>query len=145
MFKNKDDETALETMLQEWKTDNLSMKPAFITLKKGLEKNEKAILSFHARPGVTLSLRATVEGSAKNQKPLFTMIDIIDDDPENRWLSVCFFGEMISDPDEAGDFVPGGLLGEDAHCFDYDEPNGDLLAYINQRLEEAYAFMAAGK
>jgi hypothetical protein len=38
------------------------------------------------------------------------MVDVIDDDPEVRWLSVCFYGEMITDPDEAGELIPEGLL-----------------------------------
>jgi len=28
---------------------------------------------------------------------------------------------MITDPEERGDFVPEGLLGEYAHCFDIEE------------------------
>lgn len=71
------------------------------------------------------------------------MVDVIDDDPANRWLSVCFYGEMISDPDENGDFVPEGLLGEDALCFDIDAWEDDLLVYVEKRLDEAYS--AAGR
>ena len=45
------------------------------------------------------------------------MVDIIDDDPADRWLSVCFYDELVDDPKGLGDEVPGGLLGEDAKCF----------------------------
>ena len=93
-----------------------------------------------ARPGVSYSLRA--KHQHQTQRPLFAMVDIIDDDPDERWLSVCFFGEMISDPDELGDFVPEGLLGEDAHCFDIEEFDEDLMAYVTARLDEAYRYAA---
>jgi hypothetical protein len=63
------------------------------------------------------------------------MVDVIEDDP--RWLSVCFYGEMITDPEEKGDFVPEGLLGEDAVCFDVEERDEKLITYIETRLDEA--------
>jgi hypothetical protein len=66
------------------------------------------------------------------------MIDVIDDDPKARWLSVCFYGDMIQDPDEHGDFIPEGLLGADGHCFDIDEADESLLQYVRARIQEAY-------
>jgi hypothetical protein len=64
------------------------------------------------------------------------MVDVIEDNP--RWLSVCFYGEMISDPEEAGDYVPEGLLGEDAVCFDIEAFDAERLAYVMARIDEAY-------
>jgi len=64
------------------------------------------------------------------------MVDVIEVDP--RWLSVCFYGEMITDPEEAGDYVPEGLLGEDAVCFDIETHDADRLAYVTARIDEAY-------
>ena len=63
------------------------------------------------------------------------MVDVIED--VSRWLSVCFYGDMITDVEEKGDFVPGGLLGEDAVCFDLEEQNDKLVTYIEARLDEA--------
>lgn len=89
---------------------------------------------------MTYSLRA----SHPNQtaRLLFGMVDVIEDDP--RWLSVCFFGEMINDPEEKGDMVPEGLLGEDAHCFDIYEYEASEVAYAAKRLDEAYEMAAKG-
>ena len=93
-------------------------------------------LDFNERPGVSYSLRAA---HVKNSDhPLFVMVDVIDDDPLNRWLSVCFFGDMITDPDELGDLIPGGLLGEDGYCFDVTSSDKNLAGYIQQRIEEAF-------
>ena len=64
------------------------------------------------------------------------MVDVIEDEP--KWLSVCFYAEMIKDPDEKADMVPGGLLGEDGMCFDLEEWDDDLVQYIQIRLDEAF-------
>lgn len=63
------------------------------------------------------------------------MVDVIED--VCRWLSVCFYNEMIEDSEEKGDFVPGGLLGEDAVCFDLEKRDDDLIRYVEARLDEA--------
>jgi hypothetical protein len=132
----------LAELLENWKEPATKTKSAFLRLKKYLEGLPDVILSFKSRPGVSHSLRA----AHKNQqdKSLFVMVDIIDDDPDNRWLSVCFYGDMISDPDELGDFVPGGLLGEDACCFDIDRWEDSLLEYVEKRIGEAYENAARG-
>ena len=65
------------------------------------------------------------------------MVDVIEDEP--RWLSVCMYQDLVSDPDEEGDFVPGGLLGEDAICFDMETASDTQLAYIRERIDEACA------
>jgi hypothetical protein len=65
-------------------------------------------------------------------------MDVIDDDPDSRWLSVCFYPDMITDPEERGNIIPLGLLGEDGYCFDYDEWNEEFLRYLETRLDEAH-------
>ena len=118
------------------------MKEAFLELKEMLEKKDGVELEFKARPGISYSLR----GRHKNQKDrnLFVMIDVIDDDPDNRWLSICFYGDMITDPDEKGNLIPGGLQGEDGYCFDLDSWEKDFFAYIKERIEEAYSNASKG-
>ncbi|MBL0732177.1 MAG: hypothetical protein JJW03_04915 [Desulfosarcina sp.] len=143
MFENKNYETELNDFIKNWKTDELNVKPAFVRLKDKLLKKKDTVLSFHSRAGITYSLRATINESSAKDNPLFAMVDIIDDDPDSRWLSVCFFGKMITDPDEIGDFVPEGLLGQDAHCFDYDNQDQEMLLYIERRIDEAHAYMSA--
>ena len=126
----------LDTLLSQWTDNKHQTKKTFHHLKDHLTRKPDLIFEFVARPGVSYSLRA--KHQRQNQRPLFAMIDIIDDDPSERWLSVCFFGEMITDPDEIGDFVPEGLLGENAHCFDIEAWDDDLVAYVITRLDEAY-------
>lgn len=130
----------LDTLLENWEDSPKQIKQTFLQLKDHLANKEQVTLHFNSRPGVSHSLR--VRHLKQRKRSLFAMVDVIDDDPQNRWLSVCFYGEMISDPDDIGDLVPEGLLGEDALCFDIETKENDLPAYVEKRLDEAYAFAA---
>lgn len=124
----------LGAFVEGWKDTEERNKDAFLELKEHLETKPDVIIEFIPRPGITYSLRASHE--KQEDKPLFVMVDVIDE--EVRWLSVCFYGDMINDPDEKGDFVPEGLLGENAVCFDLYEYSEEDIVYIKGRLDEAY-------
>ncbi len=126
----------LQQLIDGWKEDDEGIKPMFISFYQDILEYDKATYEFHERPGVSYSLR----GIHQNQKdrPLFVMIDVIDDDPAHRWLSVCFYGDMIEDPKNLGDLIPEGLLGEDGYCFDLTTADMHLENYVRQRIREAY-------
>ena len=124
----------LDAFIEDWKVTPENNRAVFLQLKEHLEKKEGVALEFIPRPGLTYSLRAVQ--AAQKKRGLFVMVDVIEDDP--RWLSVCFYGEMITDPEEKGDFVPEGLLGEDAVCFDIEERDEELVKYVELRLDEAW-------
>lgn len=130
----KETDSELNAFIQEWKETPEKNREVFLHFREYLSKKQGATLEFVSRPGITYSLRAV--HAAQKKKGLFVMIDVIEDAP--RWLSVCFYGEMITDPGEKGDFVPEGLLGEDAVCFDIEEKDEELIRYIEIRLDEAY-------
>ena len=132
MLKVTDSE--LNTFIEEWQETPENNRATFVHFREFLAAKQGVTLEFIPRPGVTYSLRAVHQ--AQTTKGLFVMVDVIEDDP--RWLSVCFYAEMITDPGEKGDFVPEGLLGEDAVCFDIEEQDEELVQYIEIRLEEAY-------
>ncbi len=126
--------------LQAWTEDPNRAKPLFVALHDcvlGLG----ATPAYKYRPGVSFSLRAA---NPQSSRELFTLVDVIDDDPEARWLSVCFFADLVSDPEERGDVVPGGLMQKDARCFDVDGADDDIREYLIARLREAF-LLAAGK
>lgn len=127
----------LDELINNWTDSGQEIKRSFLRLMDYLKGKENNVLSFNARPGITYSLRAKHNNQKKHK--LYVMVDIIDDDPADRWLSVCFYGEMISDPEENGDYVPEGLLGEDALCFDIEQWDEKIIAYVEQRLDEAHA------
>ena len=123
----------VELFISEWAESPERNRTVFIKLKEHLESMAGVSLSFYPRPGVTYSLRA--RHARQKDKPLFVMVDVIEGDP--RWLSVCFYSDMITDPEESGDYVPGGLLGEDGRCFDVEQYNEDRLHYLQARMDEA--------
>ena len=126
----------IKNFINDWVDDSLGTKAIFSSLFQDLQHKEDVQIEFNERPGISYSLR----GIHKNQKdrPLFVMIDVIDDDPKQRWLSVCFYGDTIEDPDEQGDLIPEGLLGSDGYCFDLTESDKALEEYARQRIQEAY-------
>ena len=124
----------LESFIENWTETQEQNKKAFVCLKDYMASKAGVNLDFIPREGLTYSLRAGHEN--QKNKPLFVMVDVIEDTP--RWLSVCFYNEMIADPDENGDFVPDGLLGEDALCFDLEEYNEEGIRYVEARMDEAY-------
>lgn len=125
----------LTTFLDNWSTDPNQTKPCFLTFKEHLEQLDGVRFDFTARPGITYSLRVTHANQQKRE--LFAMVDVIDDDPADRWLSVCFYTELVNDPERLGDEVPEGLMGEDATCFDLYESDDSLVEYIKERLNTA--------
>lgn len=132
---SQDVSAEINGFLEAWTEDANSMKKAFVRLKQHLEAMPGVSFAFKGRAGVSFSLRAKHD----NQKgrDLFVMADVIDDDPDARWLSVCFYGDLITDPDEKGDLVPGGLAGDDGYCFNLDEWDEKEIAYLEDRLGEA--------
>ena len=124
----------IEHFLKEWPEHSATCRRLFEYLSDTLKSLAGVKLEFIARPGITFSLRAA--RTIERGRPLFTMVDVIDAEP--RWLSVCFYADMISDPGEQGDYVPNGLLGEDGLCFDIEDDNNDYITYIVGRINEAY-------
>ena len=128
-------EEELNTFLAEWEDNPLEVKKSFIRLKEHLEEKKDLALAFKARPGVSYSLRA--KHPQQKKRELFVIMDVIDD-PENRWLSICFYPDMITDPADKGVLIPLGLLGEDGYCFDFEEWDEEYLQYLQTRLDEAH-------
>jgi len=136
MAEKKNSENEIGRFLQEWKSGGeLPMKKWFQLFFDTVRVMDNVELQFVSRPGVSYSMRP----KHRNQKErdLFAMIDVIDD--AERWLSVCFYGDMISDPNGRGEVIPGGLAGSDGYCFDMFEDDEDLAHYLVDRLLEAAA------
>lgn len=132
---------AVEQFCQEWQSGDPAMKECFMALLQTVTSLEDTEFEFVARPGVSYSLRP--KHRAQQERNLFAMIDVIDDDPDGRWLSVCFYGDMITDPKEQGEVIPGGLAGDDGYCFDVDEVDGDTIAYLKARLLDGWKSAAS--
>jgi len=124
----------LDKFIDMWPEDQSGNRTGFLRFTKQLKELNNTVLEFIPREGLTYSLRA--KHVKQKDKALFVIIDVIEDEP--RWLSVCFYAEMIHDNGAKGDFVPGGILGEDAVCFDMDEYNNNFADYLADRINEAF-------
>lgn len=134
-------EAEIASFLRGW--DSAENRPAkkwlqlFLSTVMAMDNIE---IQFVSRPGVSYSIRPGNRN--RKDRDFFAIIDVIDDDPAERWLSVCFYGDMISDPAERGEIIPGGLAGSDGYCFDMVEDDEGLAYYIADRLVEAGAAAA---
>jgi hypothetical protein len=130
----------IEAFLDGWKGEIQPMRDWFRLFYRELSSIEGVTLTFVARPGVSYSIRPVHKMQIERDK--FAIIDVIDDDPNERWLSVCFYEDMITDPHERGELIPGGLAGKDGYCFDLCENDKELALYLLDRLKEAGAAAA---
>jgi hypothetical protein len=130
----------ITSFIESWRDDPKSMKQCFLKFYEGFSSGSDVHLGFVARPGVSYSLRP--RHRAQQDRELFAMVDVIDDDPQDRWLSVCFYEDMITDPEGRGEVIPGGLAGSDGYCFDLYDSDAGAVDYIVARLKEAEASAA---
>jgi hypothetical protein len=126
--------TALDAFVNDWNDDPNGVKNAFLRLRKVLEGLSEATVSFVPRPPASYSLRA----EPPRGRPVITMVDVASLDGV-RFLSVCFYADTITDPDERGDLIPGGLLSQDGYCFDLDSGDDADVSYVEARILEAAA------
>jgi hypothetical protein len=138
-FSDRGNYARKKDLLKTWIDDSRRIKEAFTFLSSTLARLPGVSLDFHSRPGITHSFRAFGQDTGKRAGRLIGLVDIVDDDPNNRWLSICFYSNTVSDPQEAGNLLPGGLLGEDGYCFDLFEYDDEFLSYLEKRIAEAFA------
>ena len=127
----------LREFLDGWKIDPQNAKAAFTAYMDFVAAHSGMSFTFKARPGVSYSLRA--RHAAQTKRELFVLLDVVDDEPDNRWLSVCFYNNMVTDAEDKGDFVPDGLMDEDARCFNLENDDAHMRDYIMARLAEGSA------
>ncbi len=125
----------VEEFIESWVDNSKKIKKAYVKLKEYLEKKEGVFFKFKARPGINYSLRCSYSNKKRN---LFVVMDVIDDNLEDRWISVCFFKDMIKDSEKKGYLIPEGLSGEDGYCFNLDKWDEYDIKYLKDRLKEAY-------
>lgn len=131
---------SLEEFLEQWPSAEAGLKKSLLAYRQGVLGLPGVAESFLPRPGVSYSLRWDLEPKPQGRaKPLFAMADVVPLGGDELMLSLCFYGDDISDPEELGNFIPGGLYGENGHCFDLEGDDPELVAYCLARAAEALA------
>lgn len=132
-------EAELKDFLANWPQEEVALKQAYLAIKTQAEGLAQVAWSFVPRPGVSYSLRFDLAPRPQGrERPLFFLLDVVDVDGV-RMLSACFYAEEMTDPEELGDAIPGGLFGETGYCFDLEGDAQELAAYVSQRVAEAHA------
>ena len=126
----------VDEFVKKWQEKEPAGKASFSLLLEVIKDLDGIACTFSARPGISYSLRPGV--IRQSDRAFFMVLDVIDDDPEERWLSVCFYADLITDPEGRGDLVPGGLAGGDGYCFDVIAYDENMLRYLAERCREAH-------
>lgn len=119
-----------------WQEKKPAVKECFLRLVELTRAMEGVDCTFTARPGISYSIRP--KHRLQQDRDFFMILDVIDDDPEARWLSVCFYSDLISDVEGRGEVIPGGLAGTDGYCFNLFENDKGMAEYLEARCSEAY-------
>jgi len=134
----------LDPLLESWPSQQQGLKEALLTLQQTATSLPDCTQELVSRPGVSHSLRFSLEPRPDGRKrPLFCLLDVVPLEGE-YFLSVCFYQEEINDPQELGNAIPQGLFGETGYCFDLDDDDPALVAYLQERIREAHAAARGG-
>lgn len=137
---NAESDMTLDQFLEQWPAAEAGLKKSLLTYRQGVLDMRGVGESFLPRPGVSYSLRWDLNPRpAGREKPLFAMADVVPLGDDELMLSLCFYGDDITDPDELGNFIPDGLYGENGHCFDLEGDDPGMVAYCLKRAAEALA------
>jgi hypothetical protein len=133
-----DQTVSFNDILDHWPAEQPGLKDAFLKLIAGPQSLPGTVLSLVSRPGVSHSVRAAATRNENRRRPVYGLIDVIASGSDPWFLSVCFYADEITDPEERGEIVPGQLFDEDGYCFDLDENDPDLLDYLLKRFDQAH-------
>ena len=128
----------IKRFLEGWPPAQTGLQRAFLTLKSWAEALPGASASFVARPGVSHSLRLDLDPRPPGRaRQVFFLVDVVPAGGE-LFLSVCFYEDEVSDPQELGNAIPQGLFRETGYCFDVDDYDQEQMDYLRERLIEAH-------
>lgn len=137
-FERPEDFSAFQAFWEGWDQEPGPIQEAFGRLAAGLAQFPETRLTFDSRPGISHSLRAGVCVRGSGKRTLFSLVDAVEDQASGRFLSVCFYASSVQDPEDRGNLITEGLLGEDGYCFDVFGEDEALMAYLEARVLEAY-------
>jgi hypothetical protein len=100
----------------------------------------ETVVEVITRLGVSHSFRAAlIDPSGKRVRPVYFLVDVVVSSTDPWFLSVCYYEDKITDPEELGNPIPQGLFQETGYCFDVGAYDPELLGYLRDRLAEAHA------
>lgn len=132
-------ESELASVFENWPAGQQELVALMKELKGQALARPGAAWELVSRPGVSHSLRFTLQGSSR---PVVMLLDAAYLAADMLTISVCFYADMVDDPEEMGEEIPGGLLGQDGYCFDADEEDPGAVDYLKARVDAAFGAAA---
>ena len=134
------DPSSVQEVLAGWPADQEGLARAFEELTRSAAQMTETVVEVITRLGVSHSFRATlIDPSGKRVRPVYFLVDVVVSSSDPWFLSVCYYEDEITDPEELGNPIPQGLFQETGYCFDVEAYDPELLGYLRDRLAEAHA------
>ncbi len=129
MFADSQSETNYQRFLAEWQENGAdsSLKIFFLEIIRRLDSVPRMVFKFTAHDHAGNTLRAL---RPDLHRPLIALMEIPDDSPSPRSFSIRFYDDALRDPHELGDWIPRGLVGEDARSFTFEGNQPALADYL---------------
>jgi len=130
----------LAALISSWPQDQAGLCQAFQALVEAVLAQPETRLSLVSREGISHSVRVgALNPAAGRERPVYGLVDVVTPRQGPWFLSVCFYEDEISDPEERGEAVPQGLYDETGYCFDVETYDPAQVVYLKARLVEARA------
>jgi len=134
------DPSSVQEVLAGWPADQEGLARAFEELTRSAAQMTETVVEVITRLGVSHSFRATlIDPSGKRVRPVYFLVDVVVSSSDPWFLSVWYYEDEITDPEELGNPIPQGLFQETSYCFDVGAYDPELLGYLRDRLAEAHA------
>ena len=130
-FVNEQSERDFHQFLTAWKEHAPDLRALFVEIVRRLETVSGMMLDFHAHDHAGNSLRALLPGL---HRPLVALLEISDETDSPDSFAIRFYEDTLDDPRELGDWIPRGLLGEDARSFSIGRNQPALADYVLAQL-----------
>jgi len=135
---------SLNGIIESWPEDQKSLRDIFLSLARSITEPAGVRWEIVSRSGISHSLRANVlDPDQIRKRSVYTVLDVVCPVEGDWFLSLCFYNDEVSDPEELGNPVPRGLYDEDARCFDLGTDDLWMADYLRDRVAEALE--AAGR
>ena len=132
MFSNSRLEQDYQVFLAGWEEDVPGIKALFMEIVRRLNQTSRIVVSFIALDPAGGAVRAM---RPDMQRPLIALLEFPEDSPAPCSLSIRFYDNAVDDPKSLGDWIPRGLLGEDARSFTVEKNQPALADYVLECLD----------
>ena len=107
------DPSSVQEVLAGWPADQEGLARAFEELTRSAAQMTETVVEVITRLGVSHSFRAALlDPSGKRVRPVYFLVDVVVSSTDPWFLSVCYYEDKITDPEELGNPIPQDLFQE---------------------------------